>query len=583
MSGFDFHPLRLALKALEPTPFEQAVARWALAHGADDQLAALTAWTARAEAAGDSCLPLRGAAAGRHRSPILSEQSVQALRRQSLVSRGERVAPLVIDDQDRLYFWRNWRDEQRIGECLLQRLAAPSVTLDEARLEPALQDAFADSDGSADALQRQAVRQALRRRLLILTGGPGTGKTRTVSRLIEVAQALSSTPLCVSVAAPTGKAAQRLNAMFPQQAAAQRSAQTVHRLLGFDPGTHRFRYGRQHPLQCDLLIVDEVSMLDLGTLRALLDAVPEQACLVLMGDAEQLQSVATGSVLDDIVQALEGQTDSAVVRLQHGFRSEAALLPALQAARAGDSEQLLAIGADCAGPFQVKPCADSAALAALLDGWVRQLIDRLGEAVHDAGELAAEQLLQLWHRQQLLCALNQGPFGARHCASYIESALRLAWRRPPAEAEFAGRAIMVRSNDYARGLFNGDLGVMLPDAQGRLRAWFQPSDGQSLRSFPPGDLPVHAPACAISVHKSQGSEYARVALLLPSDSESPILSRQLIYTALTRAQRSAEIWGESPVIAAALERRSQRVGGLQQKLRAAPAPDLCEAVHPPAG
>ncbi|MBD8524261.1 exodeoxyribonuclease V subunit alpha [Pseudomarimonas arenosa] len=565
MSRFDFAALN-RLPADLSDPFEQAVWRWTLAHGGDALLAERVARTARAEAAGDSCLALTGAQASRHGGTALDSQQLQQLRRSSLISDGGHIAPLVIDARQRLYFWRNWRHEQRISEQIVQALSTAADQAASESLEAALQQAFADSDPALDSLQRKAVRQALSRRLLILTGGPGTGKTRTVGRLIEAARRLHGETLQIHVAAPTGKAAQRLNMLFDRDANNVTAAQTVHRLLGFDPDTQRFRHGRELPLKTDLLIVDEVSMLDLGTLRTLLEAVPPSTHLVLMGDAEQLQSVTTGSVLDDIVQALEGIPDSPVVRLQHGFRSEHGLLPVFIAAQQGDAKALTRGADDLFAPISLRSCADLTQRDQRLHDWALQLIDQLSGAVTGQGEQDAARLLQAWQQQQLLCVLNEGPFGASEAALRIEARLREAWRVLPGTASFAGQAIMVRRNDYARGLFNGDLGVLLPDTSSRLRAWFADPMSSRLRSFATGDLPEHASACALTVHKSQGSEFPRVALLLPPDAESRVLSRQLVYTALTRARQRVEIWGDEAVLGAALARRSSRLGGLRDLL-----------------
>lgn len=565
MTAFDFAPPSDLPDDLN-APFEQAVWRWVVAHGGTPLLAEMAARAARAEAAGDSCLALCGETAGRHGGRALSAAEIDALRRQPLVSDGQRITPLLIDAQHRLFIWRNWQHEQRIAERLWASLGSRAPSAEASQIEAAVQASFADSDPKLDRLQRQAVEQALRRGLLILTGGPGTGKSQTVQRLIKASRQLYGDDLDIQIAAPTGKAAQRLNMAFDRDSGSASKAQTVHRLLGFDPETQQFRYGRDQKLHTDLLIVDEVSMLDLGTLRALLEAVPAEARLVMMGDAEQLQSVTTGSVLDDIVQALERLPDSPVVRLQHGFRSEQGLLPAFQAARQGDTESLLKAADDLFAPITLHGCSDRAALELRLDDWATRLIDRLSAAAAGAGEPAAARLLALWQQQQLLCALNEGPFGAGEAAMHIEHRLRQAWRVAPNSAEFAGRAIIVQRNDYTRGLFNGDLGVLLPDTTGRLRAWFADAADSALRSFAPNDLPSHGSACALTVHKSQGSEYPEVALLLPPDPESRILSRQLVYTALTRARRRVEIWCDPRALRAALARRSSRLGGLRDLL-----------------
>lgn len=569
---------------------ERLVATWVHAHGASDGLCIVVAWLARAESMGDSCLALD--VPQRCGSPGWPEAVIAALRTESMVSDGTTVAPLVIDDRSRLYWWRNWRHEQVISETLGRRIGAPE-SHDEADAPstpapPALLDAlFADSDAAHDAAQRAAVRRA-GERLLILTGGPGTGKTRTALRLLLAARLASGRPLRIALAAPTGKAAQRLNEALQQGAAILRTAggshadssmqsalgellaepaRTVHRLLGYSPSSRRFRHGRALPLDTDLVLVDEASMLDLDTLRALCDALPPQAALVLMGDAEQLGSVSTGSVFDDIVQSLEGTTHGPVVRLAHGFRSDAALAPVLDAARWGDADRLIA---QCDGRFAtLHALPDRQALAGLVQAWARATIEHIVPLARGAGDAAARELLAAWHRRQLLCALREGEYGSERIAARLDAALAEAVGVAADRQDFAGRSILIRHNDYGRGLFNGDLGVLLPDHDGRLRAWFPALGGETaIRGFAPEDLPGHASAAALTVHKSQGSEYAHVGLVLPPSPSLELLDRRLVYTALTRARDAFELWCDEAVLRAALARRSGRIGGLRDKLTA---------------
>lgn len=555
---------------------ERLLASWVRSHGGEPTLCCVAAWLRRAESQGDSCLAL--AAPQRCGSPGWTPAEIDALRRSALVSDGSVRRPLVIDDVGRCWWWRNWRHEQRIGEVLGARLD-PLPT--PAGLPALIERLFAGGDPTLDAAQRAAVQRA-GQRLLVLTGGPGTGKTRTALRLLLACQLLASEPLRIALAAPTGKAAQRLNESLQQGSRQlpadadivaactellEQPAQTVHRLLGWSPSLRRFRHGRALPLQADVVLVDEVSMLDLATLRALCDALREHATLVLLGDAEQLSSVASGSVLDDVVQALEGMPRTPVVRLSHGFRSDAALTPALEAARRGDALAVRNAAASCPQALALHLLHDPGELAALLDDWSATLAEQVVQAAGGTGESAARQLLSAWQSRQLLCALREGRFGARSAAEHIDATLRERLGHPAGLRHWAGQAVIVQHNDYARGLFNGDLGVMAPDANGVLRAWF-PAQGTTgtLRDFAPGDLPSHASAAALTVHKAQGSEYDHVALLLPPRADLELLDRQLVYTALTRARHSLEIWSSPATLEAALARRSVRLGGLRERL-----------------
>ncbi|MCK7592794.1 exodeoxyribonuclease V subunit alpha [Pseudomarimonas salicorniae] len=580
---------RLSLLPFEPVPApedgwrpeERMLASWIRGHGGSEALAAVAAWLRRAESQGDSCLPL--GTPQRCGSPGWDAAVIDTLRGERLVSDGAARAPLVIDAAGRCYWWRSWRHELRIAKVLGARLQVPAADDTRAALVERL---FAGSDAAHDQAQRRAV-AAADAPLLVLTGGPGTGKTRTALRLLLMRQLLADRagrgePLRIALAAPTGKAAHRLNESL-QQGAEQivaldpqlgetcarvlaQPARTVHRLLGWSPSMRRFRHGIEERLAVDLVLLDEVSMLDLGTLRAVCDALPENAGLVLLGDAEQLSSVASGSVLDDVVQALEGRVGGPVVRLDHGFRSDAALMPALGAARQGDADGLLMLCREEAA-LDFRPLTDATGLSARLDAWAGQLVETIAPLAAGRGEPAARALLAAWQRQQLLCALREGRFGAAAAAEHIDTLIREALGHPPESRLWAGRSVIVLRNDYSRGLFNGDLGVLLPGDDGQLRAWFAPAGSDpALRAFAPGDLPEHASASALTVHKAQGSEYDRIALILPPNPALALLDRQLVYTALSRARHGFELWADEPTLRAALARRSLRQGGLRERL-----------------
>lgn len=576
------YPLTAALDL--PPPLDDtdaAIARWVLAHGGSRLLALLAAWLRHVEGDGDSCLALGDGQ--RRGAPQLDAAAIEALRNEALVGDGTTRCAFVLDRFDRLYFWRNWRHEARIAETLLARRGQRDAK-DSAGIVHAV---FADSDPAHDGQQRAAVRRALDSDLLILTGGPGTGKTRTALRLLLARQLAQSAPLKLVLAAPTGKAAQRLNESLqaglaalaaqatPALQAAMRqlppaSAQTVHRALAWSPQRHAFLRDANNRLDADIVLVDEVSMLDLATLRALCDAVPAGALLVLMGDAEQLVSVSAGSVLDDIVRTLEPHLPSPVVRLSHGFRSDAALGPAIGAARDGDIDALRDALRSHPGRLAWQPQVDGAALERLVQDWADELRDALGDLPRHRGAEAATALLQAWQGQQLLCARRDGRWGASTLAAQIDARLRAAWGAGHTPL-VAGSSLLVTHNDYFRQLFNGDVGVLLADDSGRLRAWFAPlQPGDPPRDFAPGDLPAHTSAAAITVHKSQGSEYDHIALLLPPQPELPLLNRQLVYTALSRARQRIDVWSSEASLAAALARRSERLGGLRERLGKAP-------------
>ena len=510
------------------------------------------------------------------------------------------AAPLVLEHG--LLYLRRYREYERRLALQLRRIAArvvPEAAIE--RVAPLFATLFpAAHEGDHQA---RAAALALRRALLLVTGGPGTGKTTTIAKLLAVriaqANASQQPTLRIALAAPTGRAAERM-ADSLRRAVAQMAAHgieaawldalpaqasTLHRLLGTIPDSPRFRHHPDNPLPFDIVVVDEASMVDLPLMCKLVEAVADGAQLILLGDPDQLPSVEAGDVLAAILHAA-GAGDALApddaralhallgdaphdaeadglhghrVHLIRGYRQSEALdlAPLAEAVRGGDAEAALALlrngelsnvhfheGID--DPLQARP--------GLLAHW-------RGLAAADDPALA----LQLANRLRLLTALREGPQGARGLNARIEAAL--SGRRigaPP--AWFPGRLLLVVENSYRHGLFNGDVGICLTDAAGTPLAWFPGSDG--VRAFHPAALPAHESAFTMTVHKAQGSEFDEVWLQLPR-ADARVLSRELLYTGLTRARTALHIAGSADVIAAALGRHAGRVSGLGWRLGAA--------------
>ncbi|HEV2621009.1 MAG TPA: exodeoxyribonuclease V subunit alpha [Frateuria sp.] len=594
MSAYRFQRSPAELADTPWRPLDRALLRWALAHGGSPLVARLAAWASFADGEGDTALPLVGEQAGRHGAPVLSPDERAAVRADPLVSDGSAPAPFVLDAHGRFYLWRNHADEFAVARQLrARRTAGSSAAMDEATLD----ELFGGIRSEAVARQRQAVAQVGGRRLFVLTGGPGTGKTTTVLRMLLRLQQLDpGKALTIQVGAPTGKAAQRLvqslrqgkqalQATLPEawrpllERIPANEALTLHRMLAYDPRRNRFTRDAAHPIAADIVVVDEASMIDLALLRALLAAVRPNATLVLVGDADQLTSVAAGSVLMDIVAVMEAERAPDIVRLEHSFRAGQQLVPINRAVRIGDAGAFREAVAH-AGGHAHWAAVDEAARHRELGQWTEELARlpirpvlpghraELGEAGPERGTLAL-QALQALARRQLLCALREDGFGALALNDWIEQRLKQAWEVPEDRVWYPGRAVLITRNDYATRLYNGDVGLCLADASGALRVWFETTDadGQpAARSFAPGTLPAHEGAFAITIHKSQGSEYDTVAVLLPPDSESRILSRQLLYTGLSRARRTALLWSSEAALEAALARPVRRAGGLSDRL-----------------
>jgi exodeoxyribonuclease V alpha subunit len=488
---------------------------------------------------------------------------------------------VVRADLGLLYLDRYWREERQVRDDLVARLAAPAPVVADALLDDSAARLF---PGDAYAEQRIAALATARRLTTVLTGGPGRGKTTTVAGLLallaEQAEHAGGRQLRIALAAPTGKAAARLQEAVaeslgsPPEAGrpqftdddrrrlAGLQAGTLHRLLGRRPGsTTRFRHDRVGRLPHDVVVVDETSMVSLTLMARLLEAVRPDARLVLVGDPDQLASVEAGAVLADLVAGLGERDDGVVSSLVTDHRSESAAITRLAAAiQDGDPEAVLAALTAGGGVVELVDPADAAGLADLQEELTRHALDVRGLAL--AGD-AAGAVAQA-ERHRLLCAHREGPWGAAHWNRLVERRLGEAsgaYLGAAAGTEwYAGRPVLITANDYSLGLFNGDTGVVVADGE-TLRAHI--SGGASFAVSRLGDVEtLHA----MTVHKSQGSQAEAVTVLLP-DETSPLLTRELFYTAVTRAQRRVRVVGTPDAVRAAVVRRARRASGLAVRLR----------------
>lgn len=507
------------------------------------------------------------------------------LRACSAVGRPGDYCPLILDDH-RLYLHRYWTYEQSLARDILQRSAQAAPSLDTARLAQVLDRLFPGGEGG----QRTAAQQAATQLFTVISGGPGTGKTYTIARIILLLQQLyAEPPLQIHLAAPTGKAAARLQeavenllkAAHPEQGHPLDSlyeAQTLHRLLGYMPSASRFRYDAEHPLPTDAVIVDEASMIDLALMHQLVQAVPFSARLILVGDKDQLASVEAGAVLGDICHGIAASPEGRqgadrglahrIVILDRSYRFDARSgISALgRAINAGDAEMVLKLLADeRLSDIELRPPGERDAMTAALDHEIAVPLTPLFTC-QDPTEAFGHL-----NRFKILTAVRNGPFGVEGMNRNIEKWLLRRGFMPsgasPDNGWYHGRPVMITRNDYHHGLFNGDVGIAMERTaqDGTDIQVVFPGSGGDFKYLAPYQLTEHLTVYAMTIHKSQGSEFDRVMVVLP-DEDMPLLTRELIYTAVTRARQSIVIWADPHLLARAVQRPIRRASGLRKAL-----------------
>lgn len=625
---------------LEPLDVELARALARHSAALTGTAALLVALTSRATREGHVCLDLaelaetrlrdeQGALHGEPlpslaelRSALLASGVVVEVARSTL---GDAVltAPLVLDEGGRLYLQRYFEHERELGLALRARARFMPVHDDPSSLREALERVFPRRDGEVDR-QRLAAELAVLLQLVVVTGGPGTGKTTTVVRLlavlIEAALTREQAAPRVLLLAPTGKAAARLveaigraKAQLPVpervRAAIPDVASTIHRALGVVPGRVGFRHDARRPLPYDFVLVDEASMVDVALMRRLFDAVAPTTRLALLGDRDQLASVEAGAVLADVCAgaATRGRSQALAARYRRVFGAEFPLplvvagaapdgthpdgarwhdahpdalgeLPAFAdvvvelrqshrfsaekgvgllaaAIQRGDVDAAIAAlaserTADVAlVPRRQEPALGPALRRLVVEGFAPFLATRV-----------PEEALRRFDAFRVLAAHRRGTSGVELLNRLVEQALESERLLRRDSRFYTGRPILVTENDARLGLYNGDVGVCLPGADGEPRVWFGAAGGE-LRGIAPARLPPHETTFVMSVHKSQGSEVDVVAVVLP-DERSPLLGRELLYTAVTRARSRALLVGQEAAVRAAVARSTRRTSGL---------------------
>jgi len=551
--------------------------------------------------AGDVCLQLAdwsdrtiGGAHEQVRLPGCADW-MRLLRASPVVGVPGDFRPLILDAAGRLYLQRYWAYEQQLADLLLARSRSDVVALDPQLLRQGLKLLFPPQPELVTDWQKIAAAVAVQKRLTVISGGPGTGKTSTVVRILALLQQQAADrPLVIALAAPTGKAAARLQDSIQQArehlpvapellANIPTQAMTLHRLMGSRQDSVQFRHDAANPLPVDLLVVDEASMVDVALMSKVVAALPAEARLILLGDRNQLASVEAGAVLGDICgnnpgftadfrQRLECLTDqvlpeeapthitlaNSVVQLRHSYRfgGLSGIGQLAEAVNRGEGETgLQLLEREDLGDIRllVKPDDPMTFAVSIYSGYLKRIA---------AGATVAE-VFAAFDGFRVLCALRSGPAGVVRLNQAIRHLLEMEGLIARGVAWYPGRPVLITRNDHNLKLYNGDVGILLPDDSGEMQICFQAPDG--VRRVSPARLPPHETAFAMTVHKSQGSEFERVLLILP-ERESPLLTRELIYTGLTRSRREFILSDRDGMLVPAVARRTLRASGLQEKL-----------------
>ena len=502
------------------------------------------------------------------------------LRSKPTVGSPGQHRPLVLDSNARLYLYRYWRYEQELAGALLQKASTLAEGIDEGRLRVGVARLFPECDGEKRDLQKEAASVALHKQFCVISGGPGTGKTSTVVRILALLLEQKGAGMqSIAMATPTGKAAARLKASVNDirpalecsdevKGAIPDDVVTVQRLLGAVSGSSRFRYCTRNPLPFDTVIVDEASMIALPLMTALVTALKPGARLILLGDSDQLASVEAGAVLGDICCAgEEGSQDSplrsSLVKLEknYRFRAESGIAEISRAVNAGlerDALELLKSSTVKGISWQDLPSREALK---------RVLAEKVVDGYRNYLEApSAREALERLDRFRILCALRDGPYGVSGLNAAVESILGREGLITPGSIGYRGRPVLITVNDYSIQLFNGDTGIVYPDHEngGALKAFFSDPLG-GVRSIPLERLPQHETAFPMTIHKSQGSEFDRVLMILPPI-DSEVLTRELIYTGITRARLSVEIWANEGVFCRGVRKKTERHSGLRDAL-----------------
>lgn len=605
------------LKSSAFSDLDREFFRFLLEHKANYETALAGALLCNRISEGDTCIMLSEIAgatvadafqaeisdtATEEKLPELSKW-VTAIEKSEAVGTAGEQKPLIWHN-GRLYIYRYWRYEQIIVKKIQNLLNTKPPHFDEVFLKKKLLHYFPDnSDGSVN-FQRLAALRALTHSFTVISGGPGTGKTSTVAKIIAIFLEQSADAKKIAFAAPTGKAAARMKesielslskpgmlSVLPESIKKifPRDASTIHRLLGSIYGSPYFRHNEQNPLPFDIIVIDESSMVDLALMAKLFLAVPSGARVILLGDRDQLASVEAGAVLSDIcgqknehegfsaqfaeiARRIAGYSlpvnhnahplHDAIIFLDKSYRFQGGIAALAKDINEGNIDTIVAnFSTNAYNGISIQSIEKKSEMLEKIDELVKKkLWDYL--ASEDI-ETAIERLFDF----VILCAHRQGQWGAETIGTFIDQAMkRKLGERSDRAGLYHGKPIMISKNDVDLNLFNGDIGIVRRDsATGQLMAYFLDGNTGTSRAIPVFRLPEFTSAYAFTVHKSQGSEFKEVILIMPPNL-TPVLSRELLYTAVTRARESILVYGNIETFCRAVTRQVRRFSGLRDAL-----------------
>jgi len=553
-----------------------------------ESIAVITALLSAAVRSGHVCLDLRSVETRQLMERFGVTKNIMSLLGNA-IGLPESVTPIILD-QGRLYFARMHRDEELLANKILALASTVNDAVDFTKMSALWSSVFGDKKGEDKPdWQQVACFCALRNRLCVISGGPGTGKTTTVGKILRLVSGLSyNREMKIRLAAPTGKAASRMSeaisslATSDQETILPRKAETIHRLLGWR-GQGCYIFNKENPIPLDLLIVDEVSMLDMEMAARLFEALPDHARVILLGDKNQLASVEAGALMANLCSGQRVNVFSAqfasefkeltgnslkleksapvmadsVIELQTSYRFKAqsgigALSTAIRSGNMKEVKKIINYSHPDLEIISGKTAKQSEVLETLIPASIRKLN-------HEMNPAAAFDILESF---RVLSPLRMGQAGTLEVNARIKHLL--CTDRYQTQEWYPGRPVLILENDYAANLYNGDIGITLIDETGKMRVFFKQADNNYF-SVSIATLPRHETCYAMTVHKSQGSEFDHVIFLIP-ESDTALMTQELIYTALTRARKKCTLLGPTERFLEAVTKTTLRDSGLENRI-----------------